>query len=1024
MYSATFGNNDTFYLSFFYWLIMTARMSYRFRSVRVCIRAYIRICLVVLLCSMAMMSDLEAQIVVVRERATVIAAGSLTDIVRTGEAFEITLRNTGSQDVAVKGVVTFSTGSTVLLQTNTTEAPAFTIRAGETRIFLAHHFLREGAIAGASFAENPIFPFTSTYQVCYSIVSSNGAQTLVSQRCIPVNARPPINENNLRSQVRRIMGFAVEWGTITLTPSGFQASGRLTVPSNSLFTVPAGRTVNFINATIPYSALDNDAIDIEPQGGELTLVESSFTVNYQNWVPVTLTNVGGLRIRRDQTLPEVNGLRPGSIRARVLLNIDSYLRSYNVNNSALSDTVELGLAQGEVLSGRGNRLIPAVVASGNPSIASPLVVTNQDSLTWRLYGFTFGAISPVTVRATPDTLVMTGTVSMTVPNSELTRVNIGFRFHRTGNVFTSRVNIPDTTRIGSWRSSARGVSDRSVVRIAFGDGQITGSGFQFPGRVIVNARGFTTPLQFTLRRFTIAYSATDGWSVGNTELELQSNANGKIGMESRGRWFAFQEIEDKATGRTTNYTVEGEGFLTVGLPLGLKLSLPTKLAVDTTGNITAEIQTKFSFKFPAKKGGDPDKSPVSIEVNSITYGSANALVAIDGGLELSLPKGVTAALKNLAFDNTGLRRLGGELGCEFGPNFEGKIGVEFSNLNDTLVWSGLGEIAITAGQVKIGMGVEFRYADQNDFKFGMKVSRIPGISLSVSPPTWLEQVSGSIAFKNQRWDVGIGTLITVFSPRDELNGKPGMNLDVTGNLRFGGVGGVEFEIAGKVTARGYGLSQELGQGSLKINFTNRTLDGTIAMNATLLGAVTATADVNLNIDFPKGKFLIDATTAYNVLGLARANGRFLFKRDSAETRLFVDWNQTLIDLSGGFNAVIYVNYGANVRYGFTLDINTVSVGGNFRFYGSAYFEGGVDVWLYSKSFARISATVDVRGAFSYVFSSKQLSLDLSGIVQMSGGIGDRCGCNDWCRWGVTGCIDLRARAGYTTARGFTYSFNR
>ncbi len=997
----------------------------------------LRVWIIALLLCIGSIVEMSAQIIVVRERSTVIAATSLADIARAPEALEITLRNTGATDVSIKGVVRFSTGSTVLIQSNTTEAPTLTIRAGETRIFLAHHFLREGAIAGASLAETPIFPFTSSYEVCYSIISADGSRVLVAQRCIPVNARPPVNENNLRSQVRRIMGFPVEWGSITLTPSGFQASGRLTIPSNAQFTVPANRQINFVNAIFPFSVLDNEAQDIEPQGGELTLVETELAVSYQGWVNATLRNSQGpLRIRSDRTLQEMaNGLSPGSIRARILLNIDSYLRNYNVNNSAVTDSLELGLAQGETLSGGGSRLIPAIVAqevaNANPRIANALVVTNQDSLTWKLYGFTFGAISPVTVSVGTASLNLQGTVQISVPNSELTRVNIRFQFSRTGNTFTPNVSIPDITRIGAWRTRNGGIPP--VIRIAFGDGQITSSGFQFPGRVSVNARGFTDPLQFSIRRFTVAYNETDGWSVGNTELELQNTSTGKIGMSSSGKWFAFQEIEDKATGRTTNYTIEGEGFLGVGLPLGLSLNIPTKLKVDSTGNIEAEMQVKFAFKFPAKKGGDPDKSPVGIEIKSITYGSASKLIAIEGGLELSLPKGVSATLSDLAFDDTGLRRLKGELACEFAKGkFEGKIGVGFSNLNDTLTWSGLGEIAITQGAQKIGFGVEFTYADQFNFKFGMKVSRMPGIPLSQTPPTFLEQVSGSIAYKQTnpndastgRWDVGIGTIISVFSPRDELNGKPGMNLDVTGNFRFGGVGGVEFEIAGTATVRGWGLSQEIGQASLKINFTNRTLDGSIKMNATLLGAVTATADVNLSIDFPKGKLLIDATAAYNVLGLARANGKFLLKRDDKENRLFVDWNQTLIDFNKSFSAIIYVNFGAKVSYGFTLDINTVSVGGSFKFYGSAYFDGGIDVWVYKKSFARVSATVDVKGAFSYVFSSKQLSLDLSGTVKMQGGIGDWCGCNDWCRWGVSGCLDLSAKAKYTTSSGFTYSFDR
>ncbi len=231
---------------------------------------------VALVCAAIMMTfcSLNAQVQVVRQRAVAVSLQNINDVAESTTLFELTLRNAGATAVQLRVGGELSTNNTVVMQTVLSRAPLFTLQPGETRIILAHDVFLRGAVSGAVQTDAPVFPISDSYQVCYRVVDAGGNEVL-PRTCIQAEQPPKIDVAQARWQIRRILGFEVTIGTIIQTDGGsFLISGRLSLPSNNVFTVPTGRTVNFVNALIPIDQLLSGATDVDPSGGQLRLVET------------------------------------------------------------------------------------------------------------------------------------------------------------------------------------------------------------------------------------------------------------------------------------------------------------------------------------------------------------------------------------------------------------------------------------------------------------------------------------------------------------------------------------------------------------------------------------------------------------------------------------------------------------------------------------------------------------------------------------------------------------------------------
>jgi hypothetical protein len=960
----------------------------------------------------------SAQIQILRQESVVSTLDGMDNIVQGERLARIALRNTTSNPVQIRVIGDLSVNNTPILQSIPDRMPLITVQPGETRILLAQDIFLRGAIAGATLNSAPVFPINDIYQVCFRITDANG-NILVPRSCINGVVPPRIDIAQARSQIRRILGFEAVIGSIRLQGNGdFLVSGRVIIPSNNVFTVADGRSLNFVNAIISAEQLLAGATDVDPVGGSLQTVETELQMMYNGWVPVTQRDATGLTIQRDPTLTG----RPGVIREPLFINMNALLAQ--APNSGVTGDVRLQLAEGEALSANGSSDVPAIISSGRLSITQPLTLINADSVTWRIRGFTIGQLQSPVISVTQDSLRFTAQYPITVDSLDITALTLNFIFSRTGG-YDDRITSPPLS-----------IGDRISIRL--NDGDVSNSGFTFSGVMTLSADGFTAPVQFNIA--TLAFTRNNNkWVIGTSTFRYQRAAAGRISLfANNDADFTFKQDADGV------FSVTGRGTFGLGLPRGFQLGLPVSMKFDSDGGVEAVMTQRIIFGIPTKasraaaqQSGDQGdrESLVRVEVNSITYASPNQSVIMDGSITFSLPRGIEFEAGNFGFDQSGLVSGYAKILMQFRKGIRGGGGIIYERGEDKVFWGGSFDVEVERGTGTFGFGAEFKYAARNDWNLLLKFTKVPGYVLSAAPPVWLEEIRGSIATSNGQWQFGLGGLFTVLSPGDDIF-KPGFNINADGVFRIGGTGPTELELNATVDVRGFGIGTRLGVGQLLLNFTDMRFTGFVNAGFNFLGVASATGNVNFDINMPANQFYIAGNVAYNILNAAQANGSFWLAKDYTvsggginfvRSGFHADFTQTLINWRSGINlGIASFNAYANAGYFWEIDINGNGIGGRLQ----SNISAGGEASIFGIGLSGFTS-FNLDGRFGYWNNNFTLDASTQGRVEVRAG-SSQCnpGCNDYdgCtwRWGAGAaariCVGIGARVQYN--RGFSIDVGR
>jgi hypothetical protein len=968
---------------------------------------------IALLLSLLLCAPAQAQLQVLRQRALGIQVQNMNDLTESSTLIEITLRNAGTSAVRCKVAGELITNATIVLQTLVSRTPLITLQPGETRIILAHDIFVRGAVAGVNDATAPIFPLPDSYQCCYRVLDANDA-VLIPRTCVQTEQAPRIDVLQARTQIRKIMGFDVILGSLTEAEGGnFLASGRVILPGNAVFSLPAGRSANFVNTLIPMAQIIAGATDVEPAGSILRLVETEIQLQWNGWLPVTMRNSQGLTIRRESLLDG----RPAALRDPIFINMNTLLA--NVPSSGVSGDVQVQLGLGDVLSVGGSFDIPAIISTARLAPSRPFRVSSNQTR-WRIKGLDVGQLESPTITMTNDSMQITANFPLTVAGSNLNGVTIQYIFRRVGG-YDDRVILSRPLSFGNGR-----------MELALLDGDIQNNGFIFVGNMRINVAGFTQPIRFLVKKFTLVQN-NGSWSIGTTDMENIPASAGRITL------YADSESDFTFTQKGTAFSIAGVGKIGLGLPLGYAIGLPATMLFESNGNVTTTIAQPITIGIPlssspraATSGTTPapgnDKgaptSTVKIDIKSFKYASATQLISIDGGITLSLPRGIEFGLSNLAFDRSGLLDLKASISLKFQNGVEGKGSIVYDRDERRTSWAGSFDATIKQGKGSIGFGADFRYATQREWSILLRFSKSPGYQLSVTPPVWLDRVRGGISQTNDRWQFQLGGFFAVLSPsNDKVNA--GYDIDADGLLRIGG-GATELELKATIDARGFNQKQRLGDGNLIMNLTDTRFSGTVRSSMKLLETITANGQVNFDINTPADQYYVAGKITFAIEGAGQANGNLWLARKYSiggrtQSGFHADFTAGLLDWRDGINlGIVRVDAYAKATYSWDIDIQSSGVSGRLKADVDAGFSGNVIRIGFS---GRGRFTID--GTFSY--RNDALTLDASGRGNIEVKIGNcNPGCNStrFCLRGAGAkmCAGIGTRVRYN--RGFAINVER